>query len=46
MINKLILGTAQLGLKYGITNNNDKPKNNPYEIEVNGEKEDLSWLVG
>ena len=24
----------------------NKPKNNPYEIEVNGEKEDLSWLLG
>ncbi len=27
-----------------ITNN--KPKNNPYEMEINGEKEDLSWLLG
>jgi hypothetical protein len=24
----------------------NKPKNNPYEIDINGEKEDLSWLLG
>ena len=29
-----------------IMTNDYKPKNNPYEIEVNGEKEDLSWLLG
>ena len=24
----------------------NKPKSNPYEIDINGEKEDLSWLLG
>ena len=24
----------------------NKPKNNPYEMDINGEKEDLSWLLG
>ena len=24
----------------------NRPKNNPYEIDINGEKEDLSWLLG
>ena len=24
----------------------NKPKQNPYEIDINGEKEDLSWLLG
>ena len=24
----------------------NKTKNNPYEIDINGEKEDLSWLLG
>ena len=29
-----------------IMTNDIKPKNNPYEIEIKGEKEDLSWLLG
>ena len=29
-----------------IMTNDHKPKNNPYEIDINGEKEDLSWLLG
>ena len=29
-----------------IMTNEIKPKNNPYEIEIKGEKEDLSWLLG
>ena len=29
-----------------VMTNNNKPKNNPYEIDINGEKEDLSWLLG
>ena len=24
----------------------NKPKSKPYEIDINGEKEDLSWLLG
>ena len=24
----------------------NRPKKNPYEIDINGEKEDLSWLLG
>ena len=24
----------------------NKPKSNPYEMDINGEKEDLSWLLG
>ena len=24
----------------------NKPKNNPYEMDIKGEKEDLSWLLG
>ena len=24
----------------------NRPKSNPYEIDINGEKEDLSWLLG
>ena len=24
----------------------NKPKKNPYEMDINGEKEDLSWLLG
>ena len=29
-----------------IMTNDHKPKQNPYEIDINGEKEDLSWLLG
>ena len=29
-----------------IMTNDHKPKRNPYEIDINGEKEDLSWLLG
>ena len=29
-----------------IMTNDIKPKSNPYEIEIKGEKEDLSWLLG
>ena len=29
-----------------IMTNDHKPKSNPYEIDINGEKEDLSWLLG
>ena len=35
-----------LNEKVPIMTNNNKPKNNPYEIDINGEKEDLSWLLG
>ena len=29
-----------------IMTNDNRPKNNPYEIEIKGEKEDLTWLLG
>ena len=29
-----------------IMTNDNRPKNNPYEMDINGEKEDLSWLLG
>ena len=30
------------GFQFGQSN---KPKKNPYEMDINGEKEDLSWLI-
>ena len=29
-----------------IMTNDNRPKNNPYEMDIKGEKEDLSWLLG
>ena len=37
---------GSLNARTPIMTNDNKPKNNPYEIDINGEKEDLTWLLG
>ena len=42
----LVGAIGNLNEKTPIVMAKHKPKNNPYEMDINGEKEDLSWLLG
>ena len=42
----LVNSIGSLNERTPIMTNDNKPKNNPYEMDIKGEKEDLSWLLG
>ena len=42
----LVNSIGTLNERTPIMTNENKPKNNPYEMDIKGEKEDLSWLLG
>jgi len=42
----LVSSIGSLNERTSIMTNENRPKDNPYEMDINGEKEDLSWLLG